>query len=452
MTEDLKQDRMKASWTAGLRRWSPAQEAAEAAAARFYGLPQGINRWRLAAAIRTAATPLGLSSAMLRLLDLYIELTFDIDWTDGNEPIICRPLIEIAERLGRTERQVRNIERALVDRGLLTWRDSGNHHRRGYRDSRTGRLTTAYGPSLAPLGVRCAEIVALAETTRREAAMRRQCRSRISALRRSLLVRMEAAETGGFDITALRTKLSAIPVRHSVRDTLASLAIREKTLAALNDELMVALLPHRRELDDHRSITAEEEISYRPIPDTKSETESKSTAPQPKTRPANGSATAKLGNISLSLILTAATDDFRHAATKSNRHGWSGLIETAAERRLLVGISEEAWATACQYLGRTRAALSVLIIEQATLRDEGRATGQAKRIAPVRSPDAYLHALVRRDAEGQLHLDRSIRALARKRAEHQSDPAASKDRGCRPSRCQRTALATRSTNSVFVTA
>ena len=154
----------------GMRRATEALRRAETLAQGWAGLPDGVTRWRLVAALRAAAHRLGLSGAMLRLAELYVDLTYDQDWAADSEPVICRPLVEIAETLGLGERQVRNIERRLAEAGLLAFRDSGNHHRRGRRDRRSGRLVYAYGPSLAPMGVRAAEILAEAGFSAREIA------------------------------------------------------------------------------------------------------------------------------------------------------------------------------------------------------------------------------------------------------------------------------------------
>ena len=174
---------------AGIRPANARSRRVEGLAAHFNGLPEGVTRWRLMAAARGAARRLVLTVSMLALLEHYVDRSHDQDWTAGAEPVIGWPLIDIAEALGKSERQIRNLERALAERGLLCWRDSGNHHRKGRRD-RSGALVYAYGPSLAPMGARALEIIALAGEARRELAELRRTRMEISALRRRIRAEM----------------------------------------------------------------------------------------------------------------------------------------------------------------------------------------------------------------------------------------------------------------------
>lgn len=164
-----------------------AEELAREASAANSALPKGVSRWALMAALRGAARRFALTTPMLRLLEHYMDLSYDADWAFEAEPIIPVPLCEIAEALGRSERQIRNIERKLAAVGLLIWRDAGNHHRKGRRCGRSGRLIWAYGPSLGPMRARAAEILAAAAQDREERREARQLRLGIAALRRQLV-------------------------------------------------------------------------------------------------------------------------------------------------------------------------------------------------------------------------------------------------------------------------
>lgn len=167
----------------GSRPVCDACRAAETVADAFEGLPQGATRWTVMGLLRQASAHFSLSARELGFLEELVAATYDIDWTPGCEPIVYAPVYELAERLGVTERQIRNIERGLVEKRLLCWRDSGNHARKGRRDA-AGRIVYAYGVSLAPLGARAAEIRLAARQAQQEISERRQARSRIQALRR----------------------------------------------------------------------------------------------------------------------------------------------------------------------------------------------------------------------------------------------------------------------------
>ncbi|MEL6236686.1 MAG: helix-turn-helix domain-containing protein, partial [Pseudomonadota bacterium] len=138
---------MRPICAAALARESPAAASS---------LPEGVTRWHLMASLRGAAQSFGLTGPMLRLLEHYMDLSYEADWAPGAEPVIPVPLCEIAEALGRSERQIRNIERRLAAAGFLIWRDAANHHRKGRRCRQSGRLIWGYGPSLGPMRARAA--------------------------------------------------------------------------------------------------------------------------------------------------------------------------------------------------------------------------------------------------------------------------------------------------------
>ena len=80
------------------------------------------------------------------------------------------------QELGLGPSQVKNLNRHLVELGLIVMRDSPNGKRYGRRDPQ-GRIVEAYGFDLSPLASRCAEFGAQAGAGREE-------RARVQALRR----------------------------------------------------------------------------------------------------------------------------------------------------------------------------------------------------------------------------------------------------------------------------
>jgi replication initiation protein RepC len=399
----------------------------------FNGLPAGITRWRLAAALRAAAQPLGLTMPMLRLLELYIDMTYDVDWTTGNEPVICRPLVEIADHLDRSERQIRNIEKTLATKGLLAWRDSGNHHRKGRRDHRTKQLIYGYGPSLAPLGSRCEEIIALANLTRETLAAQRRCRIAIGALRRR--IRADLAALG--NEAELHGRFTTIDVKPRARISLEALERHRQDLTELARDIDMhdgALTRPRIEETTKKApkISPKPEIFTTATKDTnnrlsingtyaREQQKNKSTQLSAiKEEPAKNdlkqtetissdhhraSAPVIKPPIPLTMAHRAATTTMRETMVQHGSHGWSAMIDAAAEHALLCGIDKTTWAEACHLMGRRNAALSVIVLEhRLKLADDKQR---------VRSPVAYLRAMAQRAVHGELHLDRSIRKLLR---------------------------------------
>lgn len=433
----------------GQRRSTPAGRRAEALAEAWAGLPEGVTRWRLVAALRAAARALKLSSPMLRLMEHYVDLTYDQDWAEDSEPVICRPLTEIAEHLGRSERQVRNIERALVERGLLAFRDSGNHARKGRRDRKTGRLVYAYGPSLAPFGARAEEMIALAAAARAEIAEGRRLRMAVSALRRRLKADLDAADAAGMAAGPLRAALDAAPARlpaampahvlRALRDELADLAAR--VLEALGgacpeDEDTAPDGLERHEISARPAIerphatdtSTKHAASGIGIPLNKAKTavgrEGQAEAPVEGVRKDESAPPARsdngVGSIPLALALAAAGPEIgdlarETAAARGGPPNWPALIDAARTVAPTLGVDQTLWGEACGRLGRGGAVLATIILARGAARpgaEDGGAGAGGAGLAPIRRPAAYLRELLARADRGELHLDRSIRALA----------------------------------------
>ncbi len=80
---------------------------------------------------------------------------------------------------------------------------------------------------------------------------------------------------------------------------------------------------------------------------------------------------------------------------------WSDVVEAAYAVRAELGVSQASWGEACGVLGRTGAAVCLLVTERAAEREED----------PVRQPAAYFRGLVRRARGGELRLHRSVFGL-----------------------------------------
>jgi replication initiation protein RepC len=389
-----------------------APDAPLGEATAFHGLPEPVTRWRLAAALRGAARRLDLTASMLALLEHYIDVTWDTDWRAGSEPVVIRPLFEIAEHLGKSERQIRNLERALAERGLLTWRDSGNRHRKGRRDRASGALLWAYGPSLAPLGRRAEEIIALAAAARRELAENRRLRLSISALRRQAREAAALAEDEAAAATA-RAALAALPARNPAGRPIEALRAQRDRLAAVAASLAGG---PRRDVETPPKLETPKPAPQAPEPASKP-------AAEPEIRfrhdteirednSMNGSvAPARVEPSGVERVTPAlaglAAGPLMTDALRRGRPGWPGLTEAAAGLAPYFGIDPMRWRNACAELGRAATSLCVLIIERGVDRDG------AEGAPPIERPSAYFDALVARGRRGELKLDRSIFALAK---------------------------------------
>jgi replication initiation protein RepC len=122
----------------GFRRLTPGLLRADRAAGHFAGLPEGVESHnQLLAAFKAAAPRLGLSVRLVHAVDWLFRFTWPQDWERSGRPIVWPSAATQREVLGVTESRVKVINRALIDAGLITMKDSPNGKRYGRRDHRT---------------------------------------------------------------------------------------------------------------------------------------------------------------------------------------------------------------------------------------------------------------------------------------------------------------------------
>ena len=170
----------------GLRRLTPSLLRADRTAEDFAGLPDGVTvPGQLLAAFKAAAPRLGLSPRLVHAVDWLFRFTQPQDWGRGGRPIVWPSASMQREALGLSPSQVKAINRALIEVGLITMKDSPNGKRYGVRD-RAGRITEAYGFDLSPIAARHAEFVRLAEEARVERAEMGRLRRRATIARNGI--------------------------------------------------------------------------------------------------------------------------------------------------------------------------------------------------------------------------------------------------------------------------
>ena len=92
--------------------------------------------------------------------------------------------------------QVKEINRRLIELGLVTMKDSPNGKRYGKRDPK-GRIVEAYGFDLSPIAARHAEFVRLAEEGRAERRAMGRLRRRATIARKAITQILETAQEYG---------------------------------------------------------------------------------------------------------------------------------------------------------------------------------------------------------------------------------------------------------------
>ena len=152
---------------------------------------------QLLAAFKAAAPRLGLSPRLVHAVDWLFRFTQPQDWGRGGRPIVWPSASMQQEALGLSATRVKAINRALIEAGLITMKDSPNGKRYGKRDPK-GRIVEAYGFDLSPIAARHAEFVRLAEEAQAERAELGRLRRRATIARNGIAQILETAAEYGF--------------------------------------------------------------------------------------------------------------------------------------------------------------------------------------------------------------------------------------------------------------
>src|SRR5471032_2235217 len=175
----------------GFRRLTPGLLKVDRMAESFSGMPDGVTmHGQLLAAFKAAAPRLGLSPRLVHAIDWLFRFTMAQDWGRGGRPIVWPSASLQQEALGLSPTQAKAINRALIEAGLITMKDSPNGKRYGKRDPK-GNIVEAYGFDLSPLAMRYTEFVRLAAEAKTERAMKGQLRRRATIARKGIIQILE---------------------------------------------------------------------------------------------------------------------------------------------------------------------------------------------------------------------------------------------------------------------
>ena len=392
----------------------------------FDGLEEGEDRYSLVLLAKKAGKLAGFTPRAIDLLEYYVAFTTEHDWAgQGAGPIVFQSVTKTALDLGVSERQVQKLEAVLFAAGAITWRDSGNHKRYGRRCPDTGRLVFAFGVDLSPLAQLREPLERLLEEKRRADEAWLETKRQISWYRRQvrgLLLEAEQRGHGSLVDHSRRYDAIAIQIRtHLDLDALHALLEGHKRLH--ND--LLALVggegtseteeaPQRGSVAKETGIGScknEPEFAHYRITNQRSSDESdtgsrldagcrESVAGGPLHQPPAPSAGVE--HVTLKQVVAASSDRFRSFLPLDPESiDWRDFIDGAERLRRELGVSQASWGEACQALGRTGAALCVLVTDRGALREED----------PVRQPTAYFRSLINRARRGELRLHNSIFGL-----------------------------------------
>src|SRR5664279_2513974 len=112
----------------GFRRLTPSLLRADHAAEDFDGLPDGVT---VPGQLLAAAPRLGLSPRLVHAVDWLFRFTQPQDWGKGARPIVWPSASLQQDALGLSPTQVKGINRALIEAGLISMKDSPHGRRYG---------------------------------------------------------------------------------------------------------------------------------------------------------------------------------------------------------------------------------------------------------------------------------------------------------------------------------
>jgi replication initiation protein RepC len=392
----------------------------------FTGLPAGTSRFDLLLLVKRGGREAGFTPKMIQLLEYYlVALTRDVDWEQGR-PIVYQGLSKTAMELSVSERQIQALEKALFDVGALGYVDSGNCRRFGYRDTATGQIVYAFGPDLSPLAALRPQ---LEEAVRRKEAYNREwltTKRNIWAARRqirAILLEWQSGEADRAAIDAAEAEYARIAVQLRTHLDLAALGSllerhaellktievrmgvggtrQESPIQTILSRAMNLPTTQKHASPSTNSCAHNEYINQVNTFCSRGDQGFQEGIPKPpvlqRTKTSCG-----VEYVTLAQARRAASDRFRdQLLINSAQASWSEVIEAAYRVRTHLGISQASWGEACEVVGRSAAALCLLVTDRATLRQDNR----------VRQPAAYFRGLVDRARAGELHLHRSIFGL-----------------------------------------
>lgn len=417
----------------GWRKPTPALARANALAKT--GEELAVSRNRAIVACKRVAAALGLRAGDLLVLDALAAFSHVKDWEKGARPIVWPSNDFLMARTGLSLSAVKRRSNRLCELGLISYRDSSNGKRYGYRDAH-GRIVEAYGFDLAPLAARTEEFEALHEQLQEERALCCALKRKITIARRTVRALIDTAMeqylSGSWKslLARLQALINGIVTQRACADQLATAyeafdALLQETESAFklacqsdqgdtnlaaasqqSDSKTTKLNPKEPNFAPHILITTEsqnvksnsheklnEQVEPRQQPEVEIEDDTTTTA-DGSTMKQPPTATHPIG---LPVIMQACPGFADMArGVQPYLNSWRDLEYVADRLRPAIGISEDAWITAKRGLGGPMAAAAFALITDKYSDGE------------VSSPGGYLRGLIGKAQRGELNLERSF--------------------------------------------
>jgi replication initiation protein RepC len=398
----------------GFRRLTPGLLKADRTAEGFSGLPEGVHSpGQLLAALKAAAPRLGIAPRLIHAIDWLFCFTQPQDWERGGRPVVWPSAQMQQQSLGLSLSQVKEINRRLIELGLITMKDSPNGKRYGERDP-NGRIVEAYGFDLSPVAMRHAEFVRLAKEGRAERRVLGRLRRRTTIARKAIVQIIETAQEYGFDgeewqtlgreTRALVHALRLVERPDEMEIGVASLERRQIAARERLENLlgMIDSAPKEPENRPHQH-------NYKPTPNPDQDTviTAEDCSGEGERAGAQSPAQEQRQRPGKAMVHGIRPDELPRLTPKLKPYlqrsdpAWPDIIDAADWLRHDLGVSKSLWGDACLAMGRELAAVALAIVS-------------TKEVAHFQtSPGGYFHGMVTKAKAGELHLERTVWALRR---------------------------------------
>ncbi|MEO1140144.1 MAG: replication initiation protein RepC [Pseudomonadota bacterium] len=387
-------------------------------------LPQGYSRRDVIALVADVGRDIGLSTRLTDILTRMIGSTDQEAWIDPEkEPIFYGRQETFAQRLRISTRQLRSHERALQKRGLIQRRTLANGARYG---------SAGLGLVLTPLIERFTEFLDLREARKAQFERMKLLKAQRSvrlATFRDELARLSERDVLSDEIQAMIRERAAWPRT----DTLLSMG--EASLSQHLDDATDLCTRLVDWIENHSDSSCEPEETFRSyiqedIHQIHSETCNAHVDKRSAGKPAHSdlimsepdgpdncrekqlqAETEALqglfsGYYGLSHAVSLASEEFQmEMEARSGERPEYALVEAAAARVPHLGINLTAWAAACDRMGRTKAAICVLLLD----------ANRDHAVNPVRNPGGALRGMIKAHNRGKLNIVGSLIGLHRRR-------------------------------------
>ncbi|WP_367383556.1 plasmid replication protein RepC [Roseobacter sp. HKCCD6135] len=415
-------------WRKASANLAVAEQLAEA------GERAGVPKIEAFVAAKRVGAHIGLKASDLLLLDTLGAFTQPQDWEERRRPIVWASNAYLMEQTGFSLSALKRHARRLAEAGVIAFKDSPNGKRWGRRDP-DGHIVEAYGFDLSPMAARVEEFMELYGRIQEERALCQLLKRQITVARRMIRARIEAALQSTLSgtwteyLARFEGLLAQLPRSNASSGTLEQVLARFQDLqecveqaylkAFRRDEgvengsqIEVRVAEQTQEMDP-KEIISEPHIlttnQLHPVTCNRSETEQaagvahKDPTVAPVERPEREGEGAEVSKTPRGVAVDVRTvmqacPEFAYWARSMGGYlrDWGDLYRVAGDLKKIIGISDHAWLTAQEVMGKQMAAAAMALVFDKHAKGE------------VSSAGGYLRGMTEKAGAGELHLERSF--------------------------------------------